>query len=275
MNRTGTFRHVALATAAIAGFVVLAVYERRRPLRRRRESDLRHTARNLAIVAITGIVTASIERLILSPAQLAAEQSRRGLLHRIPLPPSVRTLLGVLALDYTLWWWHWMNHRIDFFWRFHLVHHIDLDLDSSTALRFHFGEMAMSVPYRAAQVLIFGVDRSTLALWQKMLITSVIFHHSNARLPAWLDRALAWIIVTPRMHGIHHSTVREEIDSNWSSLLSVWDRLHGTMRLDVPQETITIGVDGWQDPADITLPHALALPFEQASVSSRHEELQA
>src|SRR5581483_488306 len=145
---------------------------------------------------------------------------------------------------------------------FHVVHHLDRDLDASTAVRFHFGELAISTVWRAAQVVAIGVAPDALAVWQTATLVSVLFHHSNVRLPIALERALARVVVTPRLHGIHHSTVRAETDSNWSSGLVVWDRLHGTLRVDVPQDAIEIGVPAYRSAADAALPRILALPFE-------------
>jgi sterol desaturase/sphingolipid hydroxylase (fatty acid hydroxylase superfamily) len=127
-------------------------------------------------------------------------------------------------------------------WRFHAVHHLDRDLDASTAIRFHFGEMLLSVPYRLAQVALLGISPTTLRLWKRLLFASVVFHHSNLRLPLAAERRLATVIVTPRMHGIHHSEVEAERNSNWSSLISWWDFAHRTFRADIPQNEITIGI---------------------------------
>jgi sterol desaturase/sphingolipid hydroxylase (fatty acid hydroxylase superfamily) len=134
-------------------------------------------------------------------------------------------------------------------------------MDASTALRFHFGELALSVPVRALQMILIGVDSPTLWLWQTILFASLLFHHSNVRLPLRFERLLVRLIVTPRMHGIHHSDRRGETNSNWSSLLSAWDFLHRTMRFDVPQERIVIGVPAYHDPRDVTLGKVLLLPF--------------
>jgi sterol desaturase/sphingolipid hydroxylase (fatty acid hydroxylase superfamily) len=92
-------------------------------------------------------------------------------------------------------------------------------------------------------------------------LVEVLFHHSDLRLPPRLERALRWLVVTPRMHGIHHSSVREETDSNWSSGLTVWDWLHRTLRRDVPQRAIAIGTAGYRDPRELGLPRLIALPF--------------
>jgi sterol desaturase/sphingolipid hydroxylase (fatty acid hydroxylase superfamily) len=158
-----------------------------------------------------------------------------------------------------------MNHDAPLLWRFHAVHHLDLDLDTTTGLRFHFGELAMAAGFRALQILLLGVDRETLRLWQQMLVVSVVFHHSNLELPIEVEERLNAILVTPRMHGIHHSTRIDETNSNYSSLLSCWDRLHRSLRLDVPQEQLTIGVAGFSTPEEVSLERSLMLPFEEDS----------
>jgi sterol desaturase/sphingolipid hydroxylase (fatty acid hydroxylase superfamily) len=171
--------------------------------------------------------------------------------------------LAVLLMDYTLYLWHVLTHRLPLLWRFHVVHHVDLDLDASTALRFHAGELAISTAWRAGQVLLIGVSPLSLFFWQTFLLLSILFHHSNVRLPFATERWLNHLIVTPRMHGIHHSIVQEETNSNWSSGLTIWDRLHGTLRLNVPQAEITIGVPAYREPEEVRLMEILKLPFEK------------
>jgi sterol desaturase/sphingolipid hydroxylase (fatty acid hydroxylase superfamily) len=239
----------------------LFVAERRRPLRRAKEPGPERVARNLAIALLAGATTAASEFPIIAPVQSLAERRRSGLLRVVPMPRPLRVLLGFLLLDYTLYLWHRANHEAPFLWRFHAVHHVDLDLDSTTGLRFHFGELAMAALFRAAQVLLLGVDRDTLRIWQQMLVASVVFHHSNLELPYAVERGLNAVLVTPRMHGIHHSTRPDETNSNYSSLLSCWDRVHRSLRLDVPQAAVTIGVEGFLDPIDVTLERSLTLPF--------------
>jgi len=239
----------------------LAVVERLRPLRRRKEPGADRVGRNLVIGLLAGATTAASEWPVVAPAQRLAERRRIGLLRWLPLPKGLRVVVGFLLLDYTLYLWHRLNHRVGCLWRFHAVHHIDLDLDSTTGLRFHFGELLMAAGFRAAQVLLLGVDRETLRLWQQMLFASIVFHHSNLALPIEAERSLVRFLVTPRMHGIHHSTRSEETDSNYSSLLSCWDRWHRSLRLNVAQASVTIGVAGFSAPEDVTLAASLALPF--------------
>ncbi len=239
----------------------LFIAERRRPLRRQKEPGPERVGRNLTIGLLAGMTTAAAEMPIVAPVQQLAERRRLGLLRRIPMPRALRVVLGFLLLDYTLFLWHRLNHRSPWLWRFHAVHHIDRDLDSTTGVRFHAGELAMASGFRALQVLLLGVDRGTLRVWQQLLLLSVLFHHSNLELPAAVEQRLNTVMVTPRMHGVHHSTRPDETDSNFSSLLSWWDRLHGSLRLDVAQSQVTIGVAGFADPEDVTLAASLALPF--------------
>ena len=249
----------ALGFGAAVG--ALFLLERMRPLRSRKEPGAARVGRNLTIALLAGATTAASEIPLVSPVQRLAERRRLGLLRRLPMPGALRVVLGFLMLDYTLYVWHRMNHRVPFLWRFHAVHHLDLDLDSTTGLRFHFGELALAAGFRALQILLLGIDADTLRLWQQLLIVSVVFHHSNLELPADAERRLVMAIATPRMHGIHHSTRPEELDSNFSSLLSWWDRLHGTIRLNVPQAAITTSLREFQSPEDVTLERSLALPF--------------
>ena len=243
----------------------LFVAERRRPLRRQKEPGLERVGRNLTIGLLAGATTAMSEFPLVAPVQRLSERWRIGLLRQLRLPRVVRVLLGFLLLDYTLYLWHWINHRSPFLWRFHAVHHIDLDLDSTTGVRFHFGELAMAAGFRSLQVALLGVDSGTLRLWQQLLVLSVVFHHSNLELPADAEHLLNAIVVTPRMHGIHHSTRVDETNANFSSLLSCWDRLHRSLRLDVPQSAVTIGVTGFSEPEDVTLERSLMLPFREDS----------
>jgi sterol desaturase/sphingolipid hydroxylase (fatty acid hydroxylase superfamily) len=259
-----TRRVLWIAAAATGGaFFLLLLYETRRPLRKEREPKLRRVARNLTAGGIALAVVTLLQTPFLVPAAQWAARRRFGLFHLIELPRPFAIALAVVLLDYTLWIWHRINHVVPFFWRFHLVHHVDRDMDASTAFRFHFGEQGLSVGYRVLQVLVLGADPLSLWIWQGLLSVSIVFHHSNALLPIGLERVLCRIIVTPRMHGIHHSNYRNEANGNWSSLLSAWDYLHGTVLLGVPQDAIEIGVPAYEREEDVTIGKILALPFRR------------
>ena len=260
MSRTPWWR--VLAPLVVGGtFVVLTVLERRRPLRRVREAKWRHVSRNIVFAGAAAATVNLLERPVVEPLAKEIERRRYGLLYGCRLPRPLHVILSVVLLDYTLYVWHVLTHRVPWLWRFHLVHHVDRDLDASTALRFHAGELALSIPWRAMQIAAIGVPANAILIWQNIVLLSILFHHSNVELPIGVERFVARVIVTPRLHGIHHSNVPEETNSNWSSGLTVWDNLHGTLRLDVPQQAITIGVPAYSTPADVTLANSFALPF--------------
>jgi sterol desaturase/sphingolipid hydroxylase (fatty acid hydroxylase superfamily) len=249
------------APLVVGAFALLAWSERRRPLRRAVEPKLRREGRNLMVAAAGALALQLTERPLVERLTALVERRRWGLLGRVSLPAWLEVALAVVLLDYTLYLWHVLTHRTPFLWRFHVAHHVDLDLDASTALRFHFAELLLSVPWRAAQVVAVGVSPLSFSVWQTFLLLSIMFHHSNLRLPLGVERVLNRLVVTPRMHGIHHSIVREETDSNWSSGLTVWDRLHGTLRLDVPQGEINVGVPAYRRPEEVGLREVLSMPF--------------
>lgn len=251
-----------LGGAVVMGaFGALAWLERRRPLREETEPKLARAARNLAVAGFGAAALRLAEKPVAERLTALVERRRWGLLKLARLPAPVETALAVVLLDYTLYLWHVATHRAPFLWRFHLVHHADLDLDATTAVRFHFAELALSVPWRAAQILALGVSPSALSLWQTLLMLSILFHHSNVRLPEGFERRLARLVVTPRLHGIHHAASREATDSNWSSGLTVWDRLHGTLRPDAPRDAAGTGVPAYRDPRELGLADLLSMPF--------------
>ncbi len=253
---------------AVGWFAALVWLERRQALRQRKvEPKLRRDIRNLAVGGFGAIALQVAERPIVAPLARLVWRRRWGLLQQMRLPLGAEVALAVVLMDYTLYLWHVLEHQVPWLWRFHLVHHADLDMDASTALRFHFAELTVSVPWRAAQVMVIGVSPLALSAWQTFLFCSILFHHSNVGLPIGLERRISRLVMTPRLHGIHHSIIEEEANSNWSSGLTVWDWLHGTLRRNVPQPAITIGVPSYRDPAELTLPKVLAMPFGEARLA--------
>jgi len=244
--------------------VGLIWFENRQALRSVHRSKIRRDIRNLVIAAPAGAVMQAIEVPVAFRLAEIAQTKGLGILPRIHLPAIAATGAGVLLLDYTLYWWHFLTHRIPFLWRFHQVHHFDLEMDATTALRFHFGEIVVSILFRAAQITVIGPTPKTVALWHVFLFLSILFHHSNVRLPVSVERRLARLVMTPRLHGIHHSIAPEQVNSNWSSGLTLWDWLHATLRTDVPQDEITLGVCDFLNEDHVTAGKSLALPFYEA-----------
>jgi sterol desaturase/sphingolipid hydroxylase (fatty acid hydroxylase superfamily) len=250
---------VALTIALVAA--VLFAIERAVPLRQ----ETRPLAGRLLVNAAVGALGFVAAVLIVRPAAIAVLQRTEGtpigLLHLVPLPAPLALVAAVLLMDVTFYWWHVATHRVAWLWRFHRVHHIDPDLDVSTAFRFHFGEVAVSVVFRVAQVAVIGPSLAIFAAYELLFQAATIFHHSNVRLPARVDRLVNRVIVTPRMHGTHHSQVPEETNSNYSVVFSWWDRMHGSRSPDVPPSEIEIGVAEFMSRRDNTLANVLLLPF--------------
>lgn len=253
----------AATAALVLATLAIAVAEHRAPLRRRTQNEPARIGRNLVMGALSMAVVAAVESPITRRLAARAEARRTGLAQCLPLPAWARDVAGFLLMDYTIYVWHVLTHKVPALWRLHLVHHADLDMDASTALRFHAVDMLVSAPWRAAQVALGGVSPRAFRAWQRFFFLSVLFHHSNLRLPETLERTLSLVLTTPRMHGIHHTAVRDQTDSNWTSGLSLWDRLHRTFRWDTAPRDGHIGVPAYREPAELTLRSSLAMPFRR------------
>ncbi len=242
-------------------FLILWGFETVMPLRRRKLPVRRRLASNFGMSALALAVGAVIGKLV--SANLALWTSSRcfGLLHVFPLPSVVQFVIGFLLLDLTFYYWHKLNHVVPVLWRFHNVHHVDPDLDVTTSFRFHVVEVLYSAGFRAAQIGLIGVAPLTYVVYELVFQLATMFHHSNWRLPVRFEKWANRVFVTPRMHGIHHSAVREETNSNYSVVFRWWDVLNGSLWLNIRQSDITIGVAAYQDPADNGLWNLVKLPF--------------
>ena len=252
----------ASAVALLLGtYLVLFAIERTRPLRAPKRPLVPRLVVNVVISALSFATAAVLVR----PAALAtldvAELKPFGLLAVAGLDGPAEIAAAFLLLDLTFYYWHVLNHRVPWLWRIHNVHHIDPDLDVTTAFRFHFAEVAFSAGFRVVQVLAIGPSLAAFAIYEVAFQTGTLFHHSNVRLPLALERALNLVVVTPRMHGIHHSDIRDETMSNFGVVFRWWDRLHGTLRLNIPQSEVAIGIPAYSLPEDNRLAHCLVVPF--------------
>ena len=164
-------------------FLALLLLQWRFPLRRQHFSMLHRLVRNF-VLSIPGF---AIVRLAMLPIPIAvalwAQEKHIGLLNWLDIPFWIAIIATFLLMDYAYWWWHWANHMVPLFWRFHNVHHTDLDLDVSTAARFHFGEMIFSIGFLSLAVTVFGVSPVMLVAFFIALEAATLFHHSNWRLP--------------------------------------------------------------------------------------------
>jgi sterol desaturase/sphingolipid hydroxylase (fatty acid hydroxylase superfamily) len=184
-----------------------------------------------------------------------------GLNYFYSSPLWAMSIIAFLLLDYGNYLWHILNHKIPFLWRFHLVHHTDLDMDITTAFRFHFGELIGSVFFRGAVTLLSGASPVLVLVYEIIFEAATQFHHSNWKLPLAFEQILNKLIVTPRMHGLHHSIVKQETDSNYSVIFSFWDRLHRTATLENLNKEVILGVPSYNKPEELTIGFLLKLPF--------------
>jgi sterol desaturase/sphingolipid hydroxylase (fatty acid hydroxylase superfamily) len=263
MDESSMSLAVPLSSIAIlcVGFVVLFIAERLVPLRAPRSP----LGGRLVVNASVSALALATAYFVVAPAAMAALREvsfrRIGLLQWIALPEAAEVAVGFVLMDLSFYYWHMANHKIPFLWRFHNVHHVDPGLDVSTAFRFHFGEVAFSAAFRVAQIILIGVTPFTFALYEIVFGLHTLFQHSNVRLPLAFERWLNKVLVTPRMHGVHHSDVRRENNTNYSVVFSWWDRVHRTLRLNIAQARIVIGVPGYLDTANNAVGNVLALPF--------------
>ena len=253
--------NVTIVLVFMGFFLFLLLLEALFPLRHRTRALVRRLVTNLCVSAFAFAVAAGIVRPV--GLSLADWTSARpfGLLHIVALPAAVQLGLAFLLMDLTFYYWHLANHVIPGLWRFHNVHHIDPDLDVSTALRFHVGEVLLSTGFRVVQVGLIGLSPLMYMIYESVFQGSTLFQHSNVRLPLRAERLLNKVLVTPRMHGIHHSVVAGETNANYSTVFSWWDRLHRSLRLDIPQSALVIGIPAYHEPVDNTLWNVLVLPF--------------
>ncbi|MFT7389220.1 MAG: sterol desaturase/sphingolipid hydroxylase (fatty acid hydroxylase superfamily) [Candidatus Endobugula sp.] len=156
-------------------------------------------------------------------------------------------LMDLLLLDCFLYWWHRVNHRLPFLWRFHEVHHLDEFLDSTTALRFHFGEVFISAIVRSVVIIALGIPLASVIIFEIFIVVFSVFNHSNMRLPAALENGLSKFIVTPSIHWVHHHAKRYDTDSNYATIFSVWDHIFSSFSPHSRQLSMSIGVEGKED----------------------------
>jgi sterol desaturase/sphingolipid hydroxylase (fatty acid hydroxylase superfamily) len=171
-------------------------------------------------------------------------------------------VFDLLMLDLWIYWWHRANHELPVLWRFHEVHHLDQFLDVTTGVRFHLGEVLLSAAVRAGLIIALAIPLTSVVIFETALLLATIFHHSNLKLPARLEYLLSLVVVTPSIHWVHHHAVRRDTDSNYSTILSIWDRLFASRSATTRTPDLKIGVEKESDKPFLSL---LARPFRAGS----------
>jgi len=205
-------------------------------------------------------------------AAIYAARHQIGFLNNVSWPEWIKIVVALLALDLAIWAQHLASHKVPLFWQLHQVHHADRDIDVTTAVRFHPVEIALSMLWKIVVVVPLGAPPLAVFLFEVILNACAMFNHANIALPAWLDRGLRLVLVTPDMHRVHHSVIRREHNSNYGFNLSLWDRLFRTYtpEPEAGQLGMTIGLNPYQSEAPTRFGWSLWLPFRQQKPEARN-----
>ena len=247
----------------LAVFSIIALWELPMPRRKCEVSRWGRWPSNLGIVAFDAVLVRVFIPATTVTMALIAEEGGWGLFNQLVLPGWAAVLFSVIALDLVIYLQHVMFHAVPILWRFHRVHHADLDFDVTTGVRFHPIEILLSMGIKLAAVAVLGVPGIAVLIFEVLLNATSMFNHGNVRLPSNLDRVLRWIVVTPDMHRVHHSIIPREANSNFGFNLPWWDCLLGTYRAQPADghEGMVIGIGQFRTRRDLWLDWMLSQPF--------------
>ncbi len=255
-------------TAFLSIFLTMAILERLLPKRELRAAIAKRWLTNISITAIGSILVRAMAHLTVPIAAVAAavyaSTQTIGLFNLVALPTWFEALVAIVVLDFAVWLQHLISHKWQPLWRLHQMHHADVDIDVTTAIRFHPLEIALSMLWKIIWVFALGASALAVILFEVILNGCAMFNHANLALPGWLDRILRTVIVTPDMHRVHHSVIQREHDSNYGFNLSIWDRLFQTYR-EQPEgghQKMVIGLKPYQSEAPTRLGWSLLVPFK-------------
>jgi len=249
--------------------ILIAIWESLAPRRTRVASRWRRSINNLLLVTLDSLFVRVIPALSAVAAAKWATQYHVGLLNQLDVPGWFEGIIALLALDLLIYGQHVATHRLPILWRFHRVHHADLDLDATSGLRFHPVEILLSMCVKVVAVTLLGAGMEAVMLFEVGLNASAIFNHGNIRLPIGCDRWLRWVTVTPDMHRVHHSIRTEETHSNFGFNLPWWDWLFRTYRAQPhdSHEHLTLGLPDLRTQAEtVPLASMLWMPFRSKDV---------
>ena len=244
--------------------ILMMLWEATAPRRQLRYSRWQRWPINIGLSAITAVLLRfSIGGIAYFSAILASEMEF-GLLNVLVLPEWLSLVVALILFDLAVFGQHLAMHRWPLLWRLHKVHHTDLDFDVTTAVRFHPVEIILSLVYKVIIISLLGAPALAVLIFELILSTSALFNHGNIMIPVHWDKRLRWLLVTPDMHRIHHSTTQTETDSNFGFSISIWDRLFGTYT-DEPalgQKGMKIGLSQFRYSPAVTLKKLLLMPFK-------------
>ena len=223
-------------------YILLFTIEQYQPYFKNRQQHALHSSRNLLLAFINAIISSLFLVFLISHVTAWTLQNNHGLLNQVNLPDLASFAIAILLIDFWQYIWHRANHIIPLLWKFHCVHHSDKEMDASTGLRFHPIEIIYSHLIRIAIIPLAGIQLEHLLIYEIILLPIILFHHSNINLDEKLDKAIRIITVTPHMHRLHHSDIREETDSNYSSVFSIWDRIFHSFTMRPIEKNFNLGL---------------------------------
>lgn len=255
-------------------FCSFALWELAAPRRRLSVGRWPRWPGNLGILVVDILAVRVLVPTAAVGASLYAAGNGWGLINYLQLRLSVAALIGFLALDLVIYAQHVVFHKVPVLWRLHRMHHADLDIDVTTGVRFHPIEILISLAIKIAAILALGIPVVAVILFEVVLNVTSMFNHSNVAMPAWLDRVLRLIVVTPDMHRVHHSILRRETDSNFGFNLPWWDRLFGTYRAqpEAGHTGMTIGIPAFRDVGESRIDRLLTQPFRNDTAGQASRE---
>lgn len=231
------------------------------PYRPSSVSKVKRWINNLALTLFNSILLNLIFSTAIVYTATYAQANKLGILSMVQAPTWLKILVTVAFMDFMLYVWHLLNHEVPFLWRFHRVHHSDLNMDVSSATRFHIGELAISAVIKISLIFFLGASPMGVLIFESALVLCAQFHHSSLKVPKSFE-TLWWILfVPPSMHRIHHSVKIKERNTNYGTIFSLWDRILGTLLTSVDQVKIRIGVGAYHKPDKLNLHQLLVMPF--------------
>jgi sterol desaturase/sphingolipid hydroxylase (fatty acid hydroxylase superfamily) len=246
---------------------VVALWEALAPRRAQSIGRMRRWPNNLGLVVLDTLLVRLVFPLAGVGMAFLAQSKGWGLFNLLSMPAWLAVPAAVLLLDLAVYGQHMAFHAVPVLWRLHRMHHADLEFDVTTGLRFHPGEILLSMLIKLAAVVLLGAPPLAVLIFEILLNATSLFNHGNVRLPFGLDRILRFVVVTPDMHRVHHSMDRRETDSNFGFNVPWWDRLFGTYR-DQPasgHERMTLGINVFRDPRELRLDRMLWQPLRSDS----------
>jgi sterol desaturase/sphingolipid hydroxylase (fatty acid hydroxylase superfamily) len=225
---------------------------------------------NLGLWGVNLLVVGAVCGACACTAARFAEQAGLGLFNAVQAPLWTRIVATVVALDFVSYWWHRANHVIPALWRFHAVHHSDTSFTVSTALRFHPGELLLSLPLRLAAVVAVGASPGAVVAFEAMFALSNYVEHGDIDLPTWLERRLGRAFVTPALHRLHHARKATDREHNYGTIFVTWDRLLGTHRASDSSAQVEVGLRGFDASMDLRGVLRLPVQFHSDQIGGRH-----